>query len=216
MRLCRPGSRSHLGAVKVAEIMSRPVITVTPDTSIKAAAELLIGHGISALPVIGPTGRLVGILSEADLLPLETRPDPRNQATPLQPTAGSSPQRVAEVMTRRVVSVPAECEVSRVARILLEADCRRVPVVNGGNVVGIVSRRDLVRVLARRDDMIKSELALRLGEVGLGTTVGKVGVDVGVVTIELDDEGRNRQLAESIAVAVPGVFEVRFVDQRED
>jgi len=112
------------------------------------------------------------------------------------------------------VSVPADCEVSRVARILLQSDCRRVPVVNSGEVVGIVSRRDLVRVLARRDDMIKQELAIRLGELGLGSSVGEVGVDVGVVTIALDDEGCNRQLAESIAVTVPGVFEVRFVDQR--
>jgi CBS domain-containing protein len=206
---------ASVGDVKVTEIMSRPVITVTPDTSIKAAAELLIGNGISGVPVISPTGRLVGIVSEADLLPLETRPDPRNQATPLRPTAGSSPQRVADVMTRRVVSVPADCEVSRVARILLQSDCPRVPVVSDGEVVGIVSRRDLVRVLARRDDMIMHELAIRLGDLGLGTRVGKVGVDVGVVTIELDDEGRSRQLAESIAVTVQGVFEVRFVDQRE-
>jgi CBS domain-containing protein len=205
---------SHFGQVKVTEIMSRPVITVTPDTGIKTAAELLVKHGISALPVIDANGELAGIVSEADLLPIETRPDPRSQATPLLPTAGNVPETVAEVMTRRVLSVPADCEVSRVARILLEADYRRVPVVKGGEVVGIVSRRDLIRVIARRDDLIKSEIVGRLGQLGLGTSPGDVGVDVGVVTIQLGDKESNRRLAESVALTVPGVLEVRFTNPR--
>ena len=210
-RLIAPAS---VGDVKVTEIMTRPVITVRPDCNIKAAAELLIAHDISAMPVIGAKGQLVGIVSEADLLPIETRPDPRSQATPLRPTTGSSPKTVAEVMTRRVRSVPADCEVSQVARILLEDDYRHVPVVNDAQVVGIVSRRDLVKVLARHDDMIKSEITRRLRELGLETSHGEVGVDLGVVTIQLDDEGSKRRLAESIAVSVPGVFEVRFLDPR--
>jgi CBS-domain-containing membrane protein len=180
--------------------MSRPVITVTPDTSIKAAAELLIALDISALPVIDSKGELAGIVSEADLLPFETLPGPGTQFTP----------PVSSVMTRRVLSVPADCEVSKVARILLEADYRRVPVVDGGKVVGIVSRRDLVKVIARRDDMIRSEIATRLRQLGLGT--GDVGVQVGVVTFQLDDEGSKRRLAESVALGVPGVIEVRFTN----
>jgi len=211
-RRMNPGAT--VGDVKVTEIMSRPVITVAPDCNIKAAAELLIEHDISAMPVIGATGQLVGIVSEADLLPIETRPDPRSQATPLRPTAGSSPQKVAEVMTRRVLSVSADCEVSQAARILLEDDYRHVPVVNERKVVGIVSRRDLVKVLARRDDMIKSEITRRLRDLGLDTSLGEVGVDFGVVTIQLDEEASNRRLAESIAVSVPGVFEVRFTNPR--
>lgn len=139
--------------MKVAEIMSRPVITVTLDTGIKAAARLLVKHSISALPVVDAKGELVGIVSEADLLPIEARPEPRSQATPLlPPTAGSAPETVAEVMTRRVLTVPADCEVSQVARILIGADFRRVPVVEGRRVVGIVSRRDLVKVIATRDE----------------------------------------------------------------
>ena len=180
--------------------MSRPVITVRPDCSIKAAAELLMEHDISAMPVTGAKGQLVGIVSEGDLLTIEARPDP--------------PQKVAGVMTRRVRSVPADCEVSQAARILLEDEYRHVPVVNNGRVVGIVSRRDLVKVLARRDEMIKSEITRRLRDLGLETSLGEVGVDVGVVTIQLDDEGSKRRLAESIAVGVPGVFEVRFLDPR--
>jgi len=201
--------------MKVVEIMSRPVVTVTPDTGVKDAAQLLIEHGISALPVIGSKGGLVGIVSEADLLPMETRPDPRSQAMPLPPTAGSAPETIAEVMTRRVLSVPVDCEVSRVARILLEAGYRHVPVVDGGRVVGMVSRRDLVKVIARRDDTIKLEIARRLGQLGLGTSLDEVGVDVGVATIQLDNQGSNRRLAESVALTVPGVLEVRFVGRGE-
>jgi CBS domain-containing protein len=198
--------------MKVAEIMSRPVITVTPETGIKTAAGLLVQHGISALPVIDAKGELVGIVSEADLLPIETRPDPRSQATPLPPTAGSAPQTVAEVMTRRVLTVPADCEVSQVARILLEADFRRVPVVTDRKVVGIVSRRDLVKVIATRDDTIETEIVRRLGQLGLGASLGDIGVAAGVATIHLDEQGSNRRLAESVVLTVPGVLEVRFTN----
>lgn len=188
------------GEMKVTEIMSRPVITVTPDTATEAAAELFIKHDISALPVIGSKGDLVGIVSEADLLGIAPRR-----------AAGDAPQTVANVMTRPVLSVPAGCEVSQVARILLECGYRHVPVVIDRKVVGIVSRRDLVRVIARRDDMIKGEIARELGELGLGTSLGEVSVDVGVVTIQFD-EGPDRRLAESVILSVPGVFRVRFTD----
>jgi len=87
--------------------MSRPVVTVTPEATIKEAAQLLIEHGISALPVLDAAGALVGIVSEADLVPLEARPDPRTQATPPAPSAGTMPRVVADVMTRRVLSVRA-------------------------------------------------------------------------------------------------------------
>jgi CBS domain-containing protein len=102
--------------------------------------------------------------------------------------------------------------VSQVARILLEADFRRIPVVTGGRLVGIVSRRDLVRVIATRDDTIENEIVRRLGQLGLGTGLGKTGVAAGVATIQLDDRGPNRRLAESVALTVPGVLEVRFAN----
>lgn len=178
--------------------MSHPVITVTPDTNTNAAVELLIDHEISALPVVGSNGELVGIVSEADLLPFETRADPGSEST------------VASVMTSRVLSVPDSCEVARVARILLEADYRRVPVVKHGKVVGIVSRRDLVKVIARRDDMIKTQVTARLEKLGLGFSDGDIGVEVGVVTVHLDDYGAKRRHAESVARSVRGVMDVRF------
>lgn len=190
--------------------MSRPVISVTPDTGIKVAAGLLVERGISALPVVDARGGLVGIVSEADLLALETRADPRTQATPLAPTAGSAPKTVAEVMTRDVLVVTANSEVSKAARMMLDAGIKRVPVMRGRQVVGILSRRDLVKVVARRDKDIQTEIIRRLGEVGLGPPASAISVRDGVVTIQVDDKEGASRLAESVSLTVPGVFEVRF------
>jgi CBS domain-containing protein len=198
--------------MKVREIMSRPVITVSADTGIKAAASLLAEHGVSALPVVDATGALVGIVSEADLISIETRPDPRTQATPLAPTAGSSPRTVSEVMTREVLTVSTGSEVSQAARIMLDAGVKRVPVVEGGRVVGVLSRRDLVEVIARRDEEIEDEIEVRLQDLGLGQGgSGGVKVAAGVATLRMDGPGASaRRLAESVALTVPGVLEVRF------
>lgn len=205
---------AQLVDMKVEEIMSRPVITVRADTGIKQAARLLMELGISALPVVDDHESLVGIVSEADLLAMETRPDPRSQATPLAPTAGSSPRTVGEVMTHDVLTVSAGSEVSQAARIMLDEGVKRVPVVQGRRVVGILSRRDLVKVIARRDGDIQDEIELRLRELGLGTGRGAVRVDAGVATLRVDAEGSGRGLAESVALTVPGVLEVRLAAEK--
>jgi CBS domain-containing protein len=196
--------------VKVTEIMSQPVVTVTPGTGIKTAAELLVEHGISALPVVNSAGQLVGIVSEADLIPIEARPDPRSQATPLGPTAGSTPRSVAEVMTRDVVVVTTQSEVAEAAKIMLSRDVKRVPVMSGRRVVGIVSRRDLVKVIARTDARIEAEVNSRLAELGLATA-SNVRVTDGVAMVPVDREETVRRLVESAILQVAGVLEVRFV-----
>jgi len=127
--------------------MSRPVFTVSPSTPLKDAARLLVEHGISSLPVLDARGTLVGIVSEADLMPMRT-------------------QTVGEVMTRQVLTLGASTEVSRAARSLLEAGMKRMPVVRGRRVVGIVSRRDLIRVIARWDDSTRPEILNRIRELG--------------------------------------------------
>lgn len=189
--------------------MSKPVITVTPDTPIKTAARLLVSCGISAVPVLDHTGALVGIVSEADLLPIETRPDPRAQAAPIRATAGSTPHTVADVMTKKVLTVPLDAEASEAARLMIDARVKRLPVVHDGRVVGIVSRRDLVRVIARADEDLEIELDRRLRELPIGIAEGAVGVEAGIATIQMAP-GPDRRLAESIALTVPGVLEVRF------
>jgi len=161
--------------------MSAPVITASPSTPVKEAARLLVAHGISALPVLDSKGTLVGIVSEADLMPMQTRPDPRTQATPQRPTAGRSPLTVGEVMTHQVLTLGAGTEVSQAARSLLEAGVKRMPVVRRRRLIGIVSRRDLVRVIARRDDSMRLEILKRVHELGLVTSDEDVTVDLAAV-----------------------------------
>jgi CBS domain-containing protein len=85
-----------------------------------------------------------------------------------------------------------------------------MPVVRGHRVIGIVSRRDLIRVIARRDDSMRLEILNRIRELGLATGEEDVKVKLGVVTVALTDDGRVRNLVESVALTVPGVLEVRF------
>lgn len=203
-------SPAHPEPMKVATVMSTPVVTVSPEAPVKAAARLLIEHQISALPVIDEAGELVGIVSEADLIPLETRPDPRAQATPIPPTAGSAPRRVSDVMTRQVVTTSIESDVSEAARRMIERDVKRLPVMDGRRLAGILSRRDLVKILARRDEDVQAELRRRLLELGLGLSGDAVNVGDGVARIRLQSGGHARRLAESVALTVPGVMEVRF------
>ena len=201
--------------MKVTEIMSRPVIAVSPRTPVKQAAQLLIEHGISALPVLDDKGALAGIVSEADLVPIEARPDPRSQSMPLPPTAGRTPRTVGDVMTRNVITVTAGSEVSQAARTMLEAGVKRVPVTRGRHVVGIVSRRDLVRVIARQDGEVRDELVRRLHDAGFDGSVESMTVRSGVATIELPERGPARRLAESVALEVPGILEIRFITPRK-
>jgi CBS domain-containing protein len=196
--------------VKVTEIMSSPVITASPSTPVKDAARLLVEHGISAMPVLDAKGTLVGIVSEADLIPMQARPDARTQATPQRPSAGRSPLTVSQVMTHEVLTLGAGTEVSQAARSLLEAGVKRMPVVRGRRVIGIVSRRDLVRVIARRDDSTRLEILKRIRELGLVTGDEDVKVELGVVMLGLTGDDRVRNLVESVVLAVPGVLEVRF------
>jgi CBS-domain-containing membrane protein len=141
----------------VQDIMTRDVITTRPETTVHDAARLMAEHGISGLPVVDADGRVVGIVSEGDLLvrqrPRERRPwwrlflaDAATVAREYQKATGAT---VAEVMTREVMSVSPELPVSLVAVILDEHHIRRVPVVDGDRLAGIVSRGDLVRALAR-------------------------------------------------------------------
>jgi CBS domain-containing protein len=143
--------------MKVADIMTRDVITVAPKTPIHEAAKRLVDHGISGMPVVDESGALVGILSEGDLI-LRQKPRERipwwrfffanaeELAREYQKSAGAT---VGEVMTREVISISPDLPVDAAAVVLDEHKVRRVPVVSGGRLVGVVSRGDLVKALSK-------------------------------------------------------------------
>lgn len=116
-------------AATAGALMSHPVITVAPDTALPDVASTLRSNGISAVPVVDNDGAVVGLVSEYDLLARE----------------GST---ASDVMTRGVVSVDTHTDVAHVRHLLVERKIRRVPVLDHGRLVGIVSRGDVVALLA--------------------------------------------------------------------
>ena len=117
--------------VTAADIMTPDPLTVRPDTSVHEAAQLLSEHRISGAPVCGEDGRIVGIVSEYDLI---ARPG----------------AHVSDVMTRDVISVADTAPLDQVRAILVTQRLKRVPVTSGGRLVGLISRADMVRELAYR------------------------------------------------------------------
>jgi CBS domain-containing protein len=195
--------------MRAKDVMTSPPITVTPDTHCKEAAALLVRHRISALPVVDATGALVGLVSEADLLTLETTPDPRSQATPL-PVTVPVPTHVGEVMTAPVHTVDEDDDIGFVAQRMLEANVKRFPVLRGDRVVGIVSRHDLIKVIARTDQEVAAGVERALNEEGLRLTSLAVTVRDGVVELSGNGDRQTLRLAEILARAVPGVLDVRI------
>lgn len=144
------------------EIMTSPVITVRPETPFRELVELMMRHRISGLPVVDQTGRLVGIVTEADLLHKEETPPP---GPPLIPWHGASLRlerlvdryqkatgtTARDLMTENVVTATEETPVRQVAHLMLSHGINRVPIVRDGQVVGIVTRADVLKVFTRAD-----------------------------------------------------------------
>ncbi|WP_018683757.1 CBS domain-containing protein [Actinokineospora enzanensis] len=190
--------------MRAREIMSVPVLTVTPETPVKRVAELLAAKGFTALPVVDGAGRLVGMVGEADVVRGRIPVDPRFRTAAAEDEA-PPPRTVGEVMTVPAVSVDAGADVAAVARVMVAHRHRSLPVAAGGRVIGIVTRGDLVRVLARSDADLETDVRRRLAVFG-GPGRWSVRVDDGAVRItdRFDDPG-DRHIARVLAESVPGV-----------
>jgi CBS domain-containing protein len=195
--------------MRVRDVMSSPVVTVAPDTHLKEVADLLVRHEVSAVPVV-EDGALVGIVSEADLVPLELAPDPRAHLAPVREPPPGVPRVVAEVMTREVVALPEGADAAEAGRLMLERRIKSIPVVQGRRVVGIVARRDLLKVLARGDEEIAGDLRTLLEEELGPPSPYRVTVRDGVVELTGPPDPTVRRLATLLVRGVPGVVEVRF------
>jgi CBS domain-containing protein len=186
--------------MRAKDLMTKDVITVRADTAIKDVAQILLSHRISAVPVTDENERLIGIVSEGDLLRrTETGTERPSSwwldliATPEQRAddyVKSHATHVRDVMTTKVATVEEDTEVSRIATLLEEKRIKRVPVTKDGRVVGIVSRADLLRGIATAqvahaaegDDAIRAAVVKRLrGEAGVRDWLMNVTVADGVV-----------------------------------
>ena len=111
------------------DIMTKKVITVMPLTTVKNLAKTLSGNNISGVPVVDQRGKVMGIVSEADVV-------------------AKSGKQVKGIMSKDVVSVSEETEVEEIAKLLAAHRFNRVPVLRQGKLVGIVSRADIIRAIA--------------------------------------------------------------------
>ena len=150
--------------MKVEDVMTRTVVTVAPQTSLKDVAALLSEHGISGVPVCDTNGRLLGVVSEADIVRKEEgRPAERERFWWLHAPDDESVAKIAartagEAMTSPAITIEPGRPVSEVARLMVERRVNRLPVVAGEELVGIVTRADLVRAFRRSDEEIKREI----------------------------------------------------------
>jgi len=200
--------------MRVKDVMSAPVVCVFAETPVKEIAAILVDRRVSAVPVLDAEDRLIGIVSEADLIPLETADDPRRHLIPWHPSAQFVARRADEVMTRDVVTLSEEADASEAARLMLQRRIKRIPIVSGDHVIGIVSRRDLLRTLARSDAEILAEVEEMLEDDTLSLGRFDPSVDGGVVTLAGDADRSERRLVELVVRSVPGVLGVRFESQK--
>jgi len=150
--------------LRVADIMTRDVISVSPQTEIVQAAKLLLDKHINGLPVVDDRGNLVGILCQSDLIAQQKRfplPSVFNLLDSFIPL--TSPSRfekevqkisavtVGEAMTREPVTVSPDTTIEEVARLMVNKNLHTLPVVDGNRLIGIIGKEDVLRTLLPSD-----------------------------------------------------------------
>jgi CBS domain-containing protein len=204
--------------MKIEEIMTRRVVTVPPGASLKQVAHLLVEHRISGLLVVDDRGQVLGVVSEADILVKEGAglqvPRPLAWLIGFDVEVDRSrleARLVGEAMTSPVLTIEAHRPVSLAARLMSEKGVNRLPVVENGELVGIVTRADLVRAFVRSDAEIGTEIRedLVARDPQLGKRRIQVEVDDGEVTLAGALDGRaDVEKLEARVSRVPGVVGV--------
>jgi CBS domain-containing protein len=209
--------------LRVADVMSRDVVTVSPTATVREIAGLMRRHAVSALPVVADGGALRGIVSEADLLIKEDPPSPRRGWLPERAEVAQRRRRAAGVSAAEVMSAPAasiepEATLGAAARCLGTRRVRRLVVVDADeHVVGIVSRRDLLAAFTRPDDEIRRDIVEGVLPRWL-TTIDPAEVTVGVHDGMVRIEGTvdRRSDAEMLTHLVSGLDGVVDLDNSVD
>lgn len=187
--------------MKASEVMARDVVTVSPQTTVREIAGVMVERRISGVPVVDGSGKLVGMLSETDLLHrAETGTEKRRKwwlkafvdADQLaREYAASHARRASDIMSTNVVTVDADADLDAVTDLLDRRKLKRVPVVKDGRLVGIITRGDLVRALVAQLQ-------------GLGAAAGPTGApsDAAVVLSAIQQRIRRESWLDSTLVNI--------------
>lgn len=216
--------------MKAAEIMVKDVVTTGPEASVQELATLMLERRISGLPVVDGGGRLLGIVSEGDLI---RRPEIDTDRVKLgwlrlllsdearaRDFVKSHGRKAREVMTQPAISVAADAPLAEVVRLMARHRIKRLPVVDKGRLVGLVTRTDLLRAVAARQavapaDVKDEELRARIDamlreEDWAASAVVYVQVEKGVAQLWGTVESQEQREALILAVrGVPGVKDVQ-------
>ena len=201
----------------VRDVMTVNVASVGPDASLKQVAELLVERGVSGVPVVDADRRVLGVVSEADIIvKAVTRPVAGNILAQLSGRGDADERRLNattayEAMTEPALTIEADRPISEAARIMVDAGVNRLPVVVDDCLAGIVSRADLVRAFIRPDGDIQEELLVLVaaGDLPVSPAGLDLAVEGGQVTVRgsVDSAATATRLEASIR-HVPGVASV--------
>ncbi|MET9689963.1 CBS domain-containing protein [Streptomyces sp. NPDC006514] len=183
--------------IKVADLMTDEVVSVAPVTAFKDVAKLLAQYDISGVPVLDDEDRVVGVVSQTDLLAHTAGPHTAGPHASQWNGSGTGPPTAGDVMSAPPVTVHAEDTVADAARLMTRRSIERLPVVDvEDRLVGIVTRRDLLRTFLRPDSEIRRRVNDEVLVEVLGVPAGDVEVHVvdGIVTLDGRVE-RHSQLA---------------------
>lgn len=217
--------------MQASDVMTQNVVSVQASTEVKEIAKLLLKHRISAVPVVDANHRVIGVVSEGDLLRrVENDTDDRHSwwlAEFLSPLEGpaeyikSHGRKASDVMTRKVISVAEDAALYEVAALLERHHIKRVPVMRNGKLVGIISRANLLHGLATSAE--KAESAVPIDDKELREKVMKevekaIGVDAPLVNAIVENGAvqlwgvtystLNKKAAQVAAESTPGVKSV--------
>ncbi|MFB6578479.1 CBS domain-containing protein [Streptomyces sp. NPDC056402] len=173
--------------IKVADLMTDEVVSVAPVTAFKDVAKLLAQYDISGVPVLDDEDRVVGVVSQTDLLAHTADPHTADPHVSQRNGSGTGPPTAGDVMSAPAVTVHAEDTVADAARLMTRRSIERLPVVDvEDRLVGIVTRRDLLRTFLRPDSEIRRRVSDEVLVEVLGVPAGDVEVHVvdGIVTLD--------------------------------
>jgi CBS domain-containing protein len=217
--------------MNAADMMTSPVVTIGPEASVRDAAWTMLTHRISAVPVLDGQGRLVGILSEGDLLRRSETGTQRRRSWWGMFGVGSEAlaaefvkshgRKVADVMSRNVITAREDTPAPEVARLMETHGIKRVPIVADGKLLGIVSRADFLTALtgvqqaaaaADGDDAaLRAAIIARLGRMPwIQPSIVNVAVEGGTVELTgLADSHSQRRAVRIVVETTPGVRAVQ-------